>query len=245
MSGKIYAVWGSNHSGKTTFAVNLACALSKRDVLVGLISSNLTYGELQIFFGQAVPPEKGLYEALNEDNLNIGEKFTEYGKSKNLFFLSVPTHYSGLLCDTVTLQSIEQMMNAAAFVFDILLVDGAAEINNPVSSVGLWLAERIFTLHRPSIAAQMWHRGVSDFTRELHIGEKQTHILLAPNGEFDDKAYRNMMGLPFAYELPHIKRSGELKNAGTPLYFFHDRTYKRYGKVLDEIINKSCGGGKP
>lgn len=103
MSGKIYAVWGGNNSGKTTFAVNLACALSKRDVLVGLISSNLTYGELQIFFGQAVPPGKGLFEALNGDNHNIGEKFAEYGESKNLFFLSIPAHYSGLLCDTVTL----------------------------------------------------------------------------------------------------------------------------------------------
>jgi MinD-like ATPase involved in chromosome partitioning or flagellar assembly len=145
MSSKIYAIWGGNSSGKTTFAVNLACALSKRDVLVGLISSNLTYGELQTFFGQAVSPEKGLYEALREDNPNIGEKFTEYGESKNLFFLSIPTHYSGLLCDTVTLESVERMMNAASLVFDILLVDGATEINNPVSGVGLWLADGIFT----------------------------------------------------------------------------------------------------
>lgn len=245
MSGKIYAVWGGSNSGKTTFAVNLACAISKRDVLVGIISSNLTYGELQIFFGQAVPPGKGLYEALKEDNHNIGEKFMEYGESKNLFFLSIPTHYSGLLCDTVTLQSIEEMLNSAALVFDILLVDGAAGINNPVSGVGLWLAEKIFTLHRPSIAAQMWYRGVSDFTRELHIGEKQTHILLAPNGEFDDKTYRSMTELPFAYELPYIKRACELQNAGSPLYFFRDRSCRHYGKVLEEIVNSICGGGKP
>jgi MinD-like ATPase involved in chromosome partitioning or flagellar assembly len=58
MSSKIITIWGGKHSGKTTFAVNLACALAKRNSLVGLISSNLTYGELQIFFGQEVPPEK-------------------------------------------------------------------------------------------------------------------------------------------------------------------------------------------
>ena len=104
MSGKIIAVWGGSNSGKTTFAVNLACALSTRDRLVGLISSNLTHGDLQVFFGQSVPPQKGLFHALNEDNPNIGEKFTEYAESKNLFFLSVPTHYTGLLCDTVTLR---------------------------------------------------------------------------------------------------------------------------------------------
>ena len=245
MSGKIIAVWGDSNSGKTTFAVNLACALSKRDLLVGLVSSNLTHGYLQVFFGQSIPPEKGLFHALSEDNPNIGDKFTEYAESKNLFFLSVPTHYSGLLCDTVTLQSVERMMNATSLVFDILIVDGAAEVTNPVSGVGLWLAERIYTLHKPSIAAQMWHIGVSDFVRELHIGEKQIHILQAPNGDFDDKNYRSMTGLSFAYELPFVKRAGELENAGTPLYFFRDRTCRHYGRVLERIANGICGGENP
>lgn len=245
MSGKIIAVWGDSNSGKTTFAVNLACALSKRDILVGLVSSNLTYGDLQVFFGQNVPPEKGLFHALSEDNPNTGEKFAEYAESKNLFFLSVPTHYSGLLCDTVTLQSVERMINSASLAFDILIVDGAAEVTNPVSGVGLWQAEGIYTLHKPSIAAQMWQIGVSDFVRELHIGEKQIHILQAPNGDFDDKTYRSMTGLAFAYELPFVKRAGELENAGTPLYFLRDRTCSRYGKVLERVANGICGGEKP
>ena len=241
---KIITVWGGNNSGKTTFAVNLACALSKQDKLVGLISSNLTYGELQTFFGQAVPSTKGLFEALNTENPNIGEKFTDYGESKNLFFLSAPTRYSGLLCDTVTIEDVEQMINAASIVFDVLLVDGATEINNPVSGVGLWLADTIFTLHRPSIAAQMWYQGVSDFVRELHLTEKQTHILLTPNGEFDDKTYRNMLNLPFTYGLPHIKCADELENAGTPIYFATDRPCRHYGKVLKQIAGKICGGEK-
>jgi len=241
----IITVWGGKHSGKTTFAVNLACTLSKRGVLVGLISSNLTYGELQTFFGQAVPTGKGLFEALNAENPNIGEKFTGCQESKNLFFLSVPTRYSGLLCDTVTLEEAEQMINTASLVFDLLIVDGAPEASNPVSGVGLWLSDTVFTLHRPSIAAQMWHIGVSDFVRELHLAEKQTHVLLSPNGEFDEKTYRNMTELNFVYELPHVKCAGELENAGTPLYFFRDRSCGRYGKVLDQIAGTIKGGEKP
>jgi MinD-like ATPase involved in chromosome partitioning or flagellar assembly len=245
MSSKIYTVWGGKHSGKTTFAVSLACALSKRDKLVGLISSNLTYGELQTFFGQSVPTEKGIFEALSEKSPNIGERFAEYTESKNLFFLSVPTPYTGLLCDTVTLEDTERMINAASLAFDVLIVDGAAEENNPVSSVGLWLSDTIFTLHRPSIAAQMWYRGVSDFMRELHIAEKQVHILLALNGEFDGKTYQDMMKLSFTCELPYIKGVGELENAGTPLYFASDRPCRRYGRVTEQIAGKICGGGKP
>lgn len=241
---KTITVWGSNNSGKTTFAVNLACALSKQDKLVGLISSNLIYGELQTFFGQMVPSTKGLFEALNTENPNIGEKFIDYGESKNLFFLSVPTRYSSLLCDSVTTGDVEQMINTASIVFDVLLVDGSSELNNPVSSVGLWLADTIFTLHRPSIAAQMWYQGVSDFVHELHLAEKQSHILLTPNGEFDDKTYRSMMELPITYELPYIKCASELENAGTPIYFATDRVCSRYSKVLKQIAEKICGGEK-
>lgn len=242
---KILTVWGGKHSGKTTFAVNLACALSKRGVLVGLISSNLTYGELQTFFGQMVPAGKGLFEALHAENPNIGELFTACPDSKNLFLLSVPTRYSGLMSDTVTLEDAEQMLNAAAFVFDVLIVDGSTDLNNPVSGVGLWLADTVFTLHRPSIAAQMWRTAVSDFVREMHLLEKQTHILLSPNGAFDDKTYRDITDLTFAYELPHIRRTAELENAGTPVYFFRDRTCKRYGKVLDKIVGTVAGGDTP
>ncbi|MCG9968413.1 cobalamin biosynthesis protein CobQ [Pelotomaculum terephthalicicum JT] len=245
MNSKIIAVWGGSNSGKSTFATNLACALSARDRLVGLISTNLVFGELQIFFGQNVPPEKGLFRALSEDNPNIGEKFVESGESKNLFFLSAPTRYTGLLCDTVTLEQVEQMINAASVAFDILVIDGAAELTNPVSGVGLWLAETVCTLHRPSIAAQMWHQSVSDFVRELHIAEKQIHILLAPDGEFDDQTYREMTGLSFPFELTYVKRASELQNAGTPLYFHRDRACRYYGKVLEQIADRICGGGKP
>ena len=173
MSGKTYTVWGGNNCGKTTFAVNLACALSKRDMLVGLISSNLTYGDLQVFSARMFS-EKGLFKALKDDNPNIGDKFSHYEGSKNLFFLSVPTCYTGF-CDTVTLQETERMMKAATMVFDILIVDGAPELTNPISGVGLWLAERIFTLHKPSIAAQMWYRSVSDFTRAAYCRQADSY----------------------------------------------------------------------
>jgi hypothetical protein len=79
----------------------------------------------------------------------------------------------------------------------------------------------------------------------MNIEEKQTHVLQAPNGEFDDKTYQGMMELSFAYELPHVSQAAELQNAGTPLYFVHDRPCRRYGRVLDKIANGICGGEKP
>lgn len=242
MSSKIIAVWGKDNSGKTTFAVNLASALSNRNYLVGLISSNLIYGDLQVFFGQSIPPEKGLFQGLNDDNPNIGEKFSEYEESKNLFFLSVPNNYTGLLCDNVSLQSAERLVTAASLVFDILIIDGTENVTNPVAGVGLWMAEKIYTLYKPSIAASMWHKSIEDFARELHIGDKQVNVMCAPNGDFCDKTFKNLIELSFKYELPFVKQASELENAGIPIYFSKDRSCSRYSRVLVQISDDICGG---
>lgn len=242
MSSKIITVWGKDNSGKTTFAVNLACALAKRDHLVGLISSNLIYGDLQVYFGQSIPPEKGLFRALHEDNPNVGEKFMEAGESKNLFFLSVPNHYTGLLCDNVSLQSVERLITASSLLFDILLIDGSGDLTNPISGTGLWLAEKVYTLYRPSASAPMWHKGVEDFVQELHIADKQINVMQTPNGEFDDKTFKSLIELSFIYELPFVKQAGELENAGTPVFFYEDRGCRQYSKVLEKISDELCGG---
>ncbi|MEN3005954.1 cobalamin biosynthesis protein CobQ [Dehalobacterium formicoaceticum] len=242
MSSKIICVWGDSGSGKTTFAASLACTLASRDCLVGLISSNLTYGNLQIFYGQSVPLEKGLFRALNDDNPNVGEKFTEVEESKNVFLLSVPNHYTGLLCDSISLQNVERLMTDASLLFDILIVDGAGNINNPISDAALWLAGKIYTLYKPSIAAQMWHKGMEDFIKELRIAEKQVNILREPNGEFDGKAFKGMIELSFSYELPFVKCAPELENAGTPIYLSNDRPCRLYARVLKQIAKEVCGG---
>jgi len=244
MGSKIIAVWGKDNSGKTTFAVNLACALSSRNCLVGLISSNLIYGNLQVYFGQSVPPEKGIFHAINDDNPNIGGKFTEYEESKNLFFLSVPNNYTGLLCDSVSLKGVENLIIAASLVFDIIIIDGSGDIINPVSGVGLWMAERIYTLYNPSISAQMWHKGMEDFVKELHIEDKQINIIRTPNGEFCDKVFKGLIELHFTYELPFVKRAGVFENAGTPIYFYKSRICRRYSNVLEKIANDIYGGKK-
>ncbi len=106
------------------------------------MSSNLIYGELQTFFGQAVPREKGLFAAFSGDNPNPGELFTSSGKTRTCFFLSVPTRYTGLLFEAVTLEKAETLLNNAALMFDVLIVDGSAQLANPVSGVDCGLRIR-------------------------------------------------------------------------------------------------------
>lgn len=62
MNAKVIAVWGANGSGKSTTAVNLAFSLSQRNFTVGLISSNIYYGEMQMLCGCNIPDDRGIME---------------------------------------------------------------------------------------------------------------------------------------------------------------------------------------
>jgi len=64
MSSKIITVWGSNGSGKTTIAANLGIAIAERNLMVGIISSKLYYGELQGIFAKRLENDKGIYNAI-------------------------------------------------------------------------------------------------------------------------------------------------------------------------------------
>ena len=47
--GKIISVQGMGGVGKTTFSVNLGCALAERDKIVVILSSELNYSTLSSF----------------------------------------------------------------------------------------------------------------------------------------------------------------------------------------------------
>ncbi|MBO5408736.1 MAG: cobalamin biosynthesis protein CobQ, partial [Clostridia bacterium] len=64
MSSKIITVWGATGSGKTSIAANLGIAIADRNLMVGIISSKLYYGELQSIFGKRLEHDKGIYNAI-------------------------------------------------------------------------------------------------------------------------------------------------------------------------------------
>ena len=79
MKCKIITIWGRAGSGKTTFAVNLALALAERKFIVGVVSSNLLYGNLQVFFNQSIREDKGVFQALDNCLDGVNEHFWKCG----------------------------------------------------------------------------------------------------------------------------------------------------------------------
>ena len=141
MNAKIITVWGANGSGKTTVAVNLASAIAERNLMVGVISSKLYYGEIQGFFGKRVEADKGLYRAISNGS-KTRNMFVETN-NPNLYFLSVQNGFDGMLLTATTGDSIQELLKDASIRFDYIIIDGDEELNNPISSVGLTMSDTV------------------------------------------------------------------------------------------------------
>lgn len=240
MNGKIIAVWGAGGSGKTTVAVNLGLALAERNMMVGVISSKLYYGELQSLFGKAVDAEKGLYRAIS-NGCNTKNMFEAAEKSDNLFFLSVPNGFDGMLLTALSGETVRELIEDAAMRFDCLIIDGSEELNNPVSSIGLTAASKIVAVHRVSAKDCLWQFSMQNTMRLLHLQEHMIDVLNGYDHTCDKAQYLNSIGIRFGFELPYIQNAKALENAGKQIYRSGMGT-KEYKKVMQRLASQLING---
>ena len=235
MNAKIITVWGSNGSGKTTVAVNLASAIAERNLMVAVISSKLYYGELQGFFGKRVEADKGLYRAIS-NGCKTRNMFVETN-NPNLYFLSVQNGFDSILLTATTSDSIQELLKDASIRFDYIIIDGDEELNNPISSVGLTMSDKIITVHRASVKDCVWFSSMQNLIGLLHIAEKSIHILNAYDKTCDKVAYLNGLGLKLEFELPYIENAKILENSGKLIYDSRNGTGV-YRKMLQRLAAK-------
>lgn len=238
MDASIITIWGRSGAGKTTLAVNLACALAQTRC-VGLVSSNLQYGHLQVFYGQTIRPDKGLLNAL-EDPAGTKKFFWKSGKSselmENLFLLTVPNDYTGLLCDNVSQESVEQVLERARPFFEVLVIDGSEDLMNPVSSVGITQSSHTVIIHNPSVASGLWYRSMGDFIYQLHLEDKLSHVTQESPWGLAPQEYAAALGLDADVQLPYVQNARQLEDNGSPIFLENDKACKRYKKQLTRLL---------
>ena len=230
----IIATWGRSNSGKTTLAANLAMAFADRDKIVGVISSNLQYGHVQILFGQTIHDKHGIYRAIDDNDAN--GHFWKSGLHENVFLLSVPNEYCRMDFENVTLRQAEELIMQAASHFDCVIIDGSDDIGNPVSSVGLTMSDKVLLLHRPSIASCSWYASKREIIPLLRLDEKILHIINAHDTSCNLGDYLGRANISVKLELPFIAEASTLENMGTLICSSDTRKSKEYNSVLNKII---------
>lgn len=240
MNGKIITVWGAAGSGKTTVATNLAAAIADRNCMVGLISSKLYYGELQCRFAKRITAEKGLYKAIL-NGCDMRNMFCETN-NPNLFFLSVPNEFDGMLLSAISGETITDLIKNSSIMFDYIIIDGSEELNNPISSVGLTLASKIIVVHRVSAKDSIWNLSMRNMMSSLQLENKAVHILNGYDKTCDKLAFLNSIECKTEFELPFIQNAKILENSGKLIYD-SQMSNGIYKKMIDRLASYVMMGG--
>lgn len=235
MNAKVITVWGSGGSGKTSVSVNLAMAIAERNFMVAVISSKLYYGELQILFGKRVEADKGFYRAISNGS-NTKNMFCETDHP-NLYFLSVQNGFDGMLLTAISGDAVKDLIDDAIIRFDYVIIDGDEELNNPVSSIGLTMSDKIIDVHRASVKDCVWFSSMTNMISLLHISGKTMHILNGYDKTCDKISYIKSLNTKFDFELPYVDNAKVLENSGKLIYSSRTGAVI-YRKIMQRIAAK-------
>ena len=238
MRAKIVAVWGLH--GRTTFAVNLAWMLTqtKTDKLVSLLSTNLTYGDVQNFFGIAIWDQHSLATALSTKGHareNLWKAGTERPFS-DIFLMSLANDSDALLMESPSEEQCDNLVaDLADEQSDYLVIDCSASISNPLSSVGLVHADVIICLHTPGTAAYQWFRSMRSFRQQLDLDAKTLHVIYAADRSANIGQYVDEAGITISAEVPFIRSASQYQNKGVPICAEASFDSRRYTNALKRI----------
>ena len=236
MRAKIIAVWG--YKGKTTMAVNLAWSLVlyKKDVLVTLLSTNLAFGDIQGFFGQAIHEQKGLQQALLGEShaRSLLWKAATEGIAKDIYLMTLPNEVDSLYVETPTLDQAEKLIEelSSGDHTDYLIVDCSADLHNPLAGAALANADTIFCLHQPGWAAYQWYRGMRSVCEQLYLSERTKHIIYAQDQSCEVGSYVKELGLEITEELPFVASARQYESKGLPICAEESRHTARYRQTM-------------
>lgn len=242
MNAKIISVCGANGSGKTTTTVNLAYSIAQRNFTVGVISSNIYYGEIQTIFGCNIPDDRGIYQALlNGETKNM---FVQAGKTA-VFVLSVPDKFDAIQLTAISHKRVNDIIDDAAIRFDYLIIDCDTELNNPISSIGMTVADKIITVHHPSVKDCIWQQSMQNVNNLLNLSYKTVHILNGYDKSCDLSAYKSSIGLKFEFEIGYVDNANVYANTGQAIVFHDLRQERAYISAMKALTSSIIlqGGG--
>lgn len=67
---------------------------------------------------------------------------------------------------------VNDIIDDAAIRFDYLIIDCDTELNNPISSIGMTVADKIITVHHPSVKDCIWQQSMQNVNNLLNLSYK-------------------------------------------------------------------------
>ena len=99
---------------------------------------------------------------------------------------------------------IKELIEDSRIRFDYIIIDGSEELNNPVSSIGLTMSNKIVRVYRVCAKDCIWHKAVENLTDLIHIRSKTITVINGYDKSCDKMAFLSGLDVKPDFELPFV-----------------------------------------
>ena len=240
---KIIAVWGSPHSGKTTFATKLATAIYDHyQATVIVLYCDLETPTLPVLFPNAKPEDIGSVgvplSKTEIDTDDVIKNLVTFKERQNFGFLGYRESENKFTYPRFGKAKAEELLDTLCTLADYIVVDCTPNLeNNVLSAIGVEKADQVIRLASPDLSS------ISYFLSQLPVYEdskyqRDAHIigLNTPNADafMPIEEARSHMG-EVSFTLPYSQTVKEQMQKGT---LYEPTKDKRFDSRMKEIAGK-------
>lgn len=235
---KIIAVYGRAGSGKSTVAANLSYTLASKNQVVVLVSANRDYGGIQTFFGETIPQDQGIFAALADEAEQPQRMLTPCKSYDNIFLLGVPNNRNEPCMEGLYESRSRRLFQQLQVCSDYIIIDCTGDLREPMTSLGLYLADQVICMYTMSIESGLWHQSMQSFFKNFHIVEKMRPIIGEWNIGCSINEFLQMSKLVNAVHLPEIIDAQIFQNSGKLICEGKSRETKAYKAVMEQLAGE-------
>ena len=242
---KIIAVWGSPHSGKTTFATKLASAIYdtyKTTVIV--LYPDLDTPTLPVLFPNAKPEELGSVgvplSAIDLDMESVLAQLVSVKKRENLCYLGYRTGENRFTYPRYSKAKAEDLLDKLCELADYVIVDcPSVPDGNLLAVAAMERAQQVLSLATPDLSSMSFFLSqlplFSDPAKFIQGLNTVTEDVFLPIEEAKAHLKDLCFTVPFCREVKEQSLSGKL---------WEQTTDKRFHKRMTEVAQKVVAYGE-
>ena len=231
----VIAVWGSQSSGKTTLAANLAVLLSDAGFMTCLVSAN-DHGELQTFFGVCIPKGKGMHAALTNGR-NVRESLIEV--RHNLCVLEAEAEGDAYDLNMVGIpeDDVKTILESLRDQFAYVIIDCTPYKENIINGAGIVQADKVVVCIPHRASAVMWHIANRQFLDAVADKTIYVDVENSRGGCNMDKLLEGIHAPERILRVPYVDNAFNYENRNRTIVSQSGKSEGKYKNQLLKLMN--------